>query len=742
MTSAPSDPPRLSLLRRPPLWVAVVFSIAAITVMAGMRLVMLQDKVLPIAYGVPLVLFVWLRNRRLLWFTVAAFTVISITKFFWVLPVQATGELSFRYHLLDFALIQVDLLGIAAVVHALIDLRARMEARNAELTHNNARLESTNRELAAREEEIARQNEELQSQTEELERQTEELRVANEELTRRERVTETLLSLSRGLTTELTRDEMMVRICDVLGQLIEGPGGGAAILEQEGGRLMVRCHQGFGPDGPREDSVPLERSFAAMVLSRGRTAYIEDLAQRPDLPIPQPKTGEPFVSVLAAPLRAMGWPVGTLEVYRTTPGPWGEEEVGVIDSLAAQASISLEALQQVQQVSQERRRFETVLRTAPVGIATCNADCTDVRLNAAGAAMFGAPADTNFLQEPIAASLQTFHEGRPMPPEQWPLMRAAGDGVDLHGVELEAVMATGRRIALLTNATPVRDASGKPAGAVAAFVDITPLKELQRELDTRRREAEEASVRKTRFLAAVSHDIRTPANAITLLAELIRRTASNPALAGEVPDLARELHASALSLVELLGDVLDLARYDSGRLEMQETEFSVAELLDEEYRRFAPLAREKGLSLNVTRPDPPLKVRTDRIKLSRVIGNLVGNAIKFTPAGEVSIEAARDGVDTPLGQNLAGTTTSAAAALPVIRVRDTGIGIAPESQQNIFDEFVQLHNRERDRNKGTGLGLTICKRLVDAMGGTLSLLSEPGKGSTFTVVLPPQSVVP
>jgi two-component system sensor histidine kinase EvgS len=296
-------------------------------------------------------------------------------------------------------------------------------------------------------------------------------------------------------------------------------------------------------------------------------------------------------------------------------------------------------------------------------------------------------------------------------------------------------------VALLTNASPVRDAAGNPAGAVAAFVDVTPLKELQRELDTRRREAEEASVRKTRFLAAVSHDIRTPANAITLLAELIRRTANNPAMAAEVPELAKEIHSSALSLVELLGDVLDLARYDSGRLEMQETEFSLAELLAEEHRRFAPLAREKGLALHVHPPEQPIRLRADRIKLSRVIGNLVGNAIKFTTLGEVSIEAARDGNGDGGGAG-GGSGDGAALPAPVIRVRDTGMGIPREDQQTIFDEFVQLHNRERDRTKGTGLGLTICKRLVDAMGGSLQLKSEPGRGSTFTVMLPPQCVVP
>src|SRR6185312_11347409 len=99
------------------------------------------------------------------------------------------------------------------------------------------------------------------------------------------------------------------------------------------------------------------------------------------------------------------------------------------------------------------------------------------------------------------------------------------------------------------------------------FVDISSQKELQRELDVRRREAEEASVRKTRFLAAVSHDIRTPANAISLLAELIRRSASNPTLAADVPELAQELHGSAISLVNLLSDVLDIARFDSDKVD-------------------------------------------------------------------------------------------------------------------------------------------------------------------------------
>jgi signal transduction histidine kinase len=183
------------------------------------------------------------------------------------------------------------------------------------------------------------------------------------------------------------------------------------------------------------------------------------------------------------------------------------------------------------------------------------------------------------------------------------------------------------------------------------------------------------------------------------------------------------MHESAMALVNLLGDVLDVARFDSGRIEILESDVSLGTLLAEEYRRFAPLAREKGLSLEFAPPAEPIEVRADRIKLSRIVGNLLGNAIKFTERGWVRMEICRNG-----------------DGWADVRVIDTGVGIAPEHQRYIFDEFFQLSNPERDRNKGTGLGLAICKRLVDAMGGRLAVHSKPGEGSTFTVSLPPAGI--
>jgi signal transduction histidine kinase len=179
-----------------------------------------------------------------------------------------------------------------------------------------------------------------------------------------------------------------------------------------------------------------------------------------------------------------------------------------------------------------------------------------------------------------------------------------------------------------------------------------------------------------------------------------------------------------MSLVNLLSDVLDIARFDSDKVDLQESEFSLAGLLADEQKQLLPLARQKGLSLDVIAPAEPLVLRTDRIKLARILGNLIGNAIKFTEAGGVRLEARRNDDGTVL-----------------ISVSDTGVGIPAESLAHIFDEFFQLRNPERDRAKGSGLGLTICKRLIDAMGAKLHVQSTPGKGSTFTVTLPVFAVV-
>ena len=238
-------------------------------------------------------------------------------------------------------------------------------------------------------------------------------------------------------------------------------------------------------------------------------------------------------------------------------------------------------------------------------------------------------------------------------------------------------------------------------------------------LDARGREAEEASTRKSRLLASVSHDIRTPLTTINLMADLIRHTADDPALAARIPELARSLQADAVSMADMVSDVLDISAIDSGRATLHESEFVLDELLAQESASIEPMARAKGLRLQFAPSGAPVRLRTDKIKLARVLRNLMTNAIKFTDTGGVTLSSARVS-----GQEV------------VIAVSDTGIGIAPENLQAIFGEFAQLRHSSDAERRGWGLGLAICKRLVGMLGGRIAVESSPGRGSTFTVHLP------
>jgi signal transduction histidine kinase len=239
------------------------------------------------------------------------------------------------------------------------------------------------------------------------------------------------------------------------------------------------------------------------------------------------------------------------------------------------------------------------------------------------------------------------------------------------------------------------------------------------ELERRRRDAEEASSRKSRLLASVSHDIRQPINIINLTAEVMLGLAENPALTV----LAQRLKSNAQAMTELISDLLDMAQIDSGRIQLNETVFVLNDLIAGQCSELRVLAEAKGLQLEAELLDQPIELRTDRSKLSRVLSNLIGNAVKFTEKGRVIVSASR----SPTGDAL-------------ISVRDSGIGIAPERLDRIFDEFAQMHKPDKGRT-GWGLGLAICRRLVDVLGSAITVHSVPGQGSVFTLTIPSRYVV-
>jgi PAS domain S-box-containing protein len=373
-------------------------------------------------------------------------------------------------------------------------------------------------------------------------------------------------------------------------------------------------------------------------------------------------------------------------------------------------------------IENEQKRLQTIVDTVPFGIVTTDANFTHLSCNPAGAAMLGFPASLNMPRD-TWPKVKVFGPQGEIERGQDPLTLAL-QGQSTAQLELELRFEDGRILTALCSAAPILNRSGEISEAIAAFVDVSALKSLRQEQERRRQQAEDESARKSRFLAAVSHDIRTPVNAIGLLAEYIQNSADDPEEVQEIPQIAQELRRSAINLVSLVSDVLDLTRLDLGRFDLRPTEFEMNEWLMDECNDLRPLADEKQLKFDFRGADSTVRLRGDRIKLSRVVTNLVGNAIKFTESGQVEVKAAL-----------------LPDRRPRVSVRDTGIGIASENLTKIFDEFAQLKNPERDKSRGSGLGLSISKRLVEAMGGSLDVVSEPGKGSTFSFTLPASSVV-
>ncbi|HEX2203587.1 MAG TPA: ATP-binding protein [Longimicrobium sp.] len=233
-----------------------------------------------------------------------------------------------------------------------------------------------------------------------------------------------------------------------------------------------------------------------------------------------------------------------------------------------------------------------------------------------------------------------------------------------------------------------------------------------------REEAEEANRAKMDFLAVMSHELRTPLNAIGGYTELLEMGIHGPVTPEQREALGR-VRRSQRHLLLLINDVLNFAKIEAGRVEIRPAEIAVAELVAGVEPLILPQSEARGLRYARHLPDAPLAVHADPDKAGQILLNLLSNAVKFTESGgEVAVEC------------------EGAKGRVLIRVRDTGAGIPPERLESIFEPFVQLERGLTAQREGTGLGLAISRDLARAMGGDLSATSAPGRGSTFTLVLP------
>jgi PAS domain S-box-containing protein len=282
------------------------------------------------------------------------------------------------------------------------------------------------------------------------------------------------------------------------------------------------------------------------------------------------------------------------------------------------------------------------------------------------------------------------------------------------------VRADGTRFPGLLNVSLLRDGRSCVIGFLCVIADLTERRAMEEVLRQRTAQAESANRAKSAFLATMSHEFRTPLNAVIGLSQLLEQMA----LPERALTFVRHIGQAGEQLLGLTNDVLDLSRIEAGEMQLEQVHFPLVPLLEAVQALVHPQAVAKGLTLHVEfSPALPAQLCGDPLRLKQILLNLLGNAIKFTRAGRVKLRLQQ------IGRRPGQVTLR-------IEVTDTGIGIPAEAQARIFEPFTQADSSTTRRFGGSGLGLSIVRRLVGMMGGQMELESAPQRGSTFRITLP------
>ena len=520
----------------------------------------------------------------------------------------------------------------------------------------------------------------------------------------RQRVGElaTVNSVGQALSSQLDLDALIELVGEHVRETFDADIAYVALHDEAAGQIDFAY---YWESGERRPEAPMKfgEGLTTEILQSRAPLLVNRRGQHDE----QASLGTPSLSYLGVPILLGNKAIGVISVQSIDEeGRFGEADSRLLGTIAANVGVAIQNARLFSEIDRQKEYFEMLVEVSPAAVVVMDAEERVTGWNPAAAALFGYTADEaigrpidelvvpdEFRNESREVTKDALGEGRTRR-----ITRRAGKDGTLLDVEMELV--------------PLRF-DGENAGFYAIYHDIT-------ELQRARQEAEAATQAKSAFLATMSHEIRTPMNAVIGMTDLLLGTE----LTGEQREFAEVVHSSGDALLHVIDDILDYSKIEAGKLDLEHEPFNLRDCVEGALDIVAPRAWEKELELGcLIDDDAPAGIVGDEARLRQVLLNLLSNAVKFTEQGEVMVL-----VDAE--------ETEAGAYRVELAVRDTGIGIPPDRMDLLFTSFSQVDASTTRRFGGTGLGLAISKRLVDLMGGTISVESEQKKGSTFRISLP------
>ncbi len=564
--------------------------------------------------------------------------------------------------------------------------------------------------------------------------------------------TKELYRIGVALTSAEELEEVLDTLLIETLRTLDVPAGSIALYDEKSDSLTLKASHGFSKKFSQ--NVQWKRRDGGVtdhILSKRIPTIISDIEKNPfaDNRI---LIKEGIKSIIAVPLFANDHITGILYLDDFKPRTWTEREIEFITLLGIQAAYAIEKFRLIEAISETKNYLRNVLDNSADIIVTTDTKGRVVEFNKGASRILGYSKE-----EVIGRKAEKFWV---QPEERHEILRMLESAGYVSNYETQLIAKDGRVVDVSLTLSYILSSKKGILGTVGISKDITEKKKLERaieernlelrelnekleekviertrELEKANRELERSSKLKSQFIATMSHELRTPLNSILGFSELLMDEVFGT-LTEKQKRHVTNIHNSGSHLLHLINNILDIAKIESGKMELHYEGFAVRQAISEVETVIRPLVDKKRQELIAKISEGVALIKADKVKFKQILYNLVSNAVKFTPeGGNVFVEADLAGEGDTYLARYKDICAKKEGCLR-LSVIDTGIGIKKEDHEKIFSEFEQVDSSFSRRYEGTGLGLALTKKLVELHGGDIFVESEEGKGSKFTVVLP------